>query len=183
MLGPLHQLTVLRAAELGERTVRRLIAPNPLRRRVHRVAAIALFIVAVVLIAVDDDFVADLPALNLGAHRPDDAGCIGAGDMIGVLVDVELRHRLAERGPDAVVVDAGRHHENEHVVAVELPGRHDLKLHRRFGRPLALAADRPGVHVLRHMSERREFANFIEILEHHFSSIQLSEKTMNTSSL
>ena len=99
--------------------------------REHRIAAVALLVVAVVLVAVDDDLVADLPALHLRADRPDDAGRVRAGDVIGVLVPVERGDRLAERGPDAVVVDAGRHHEDEHVVAVELPGGHDLDLHGR----------------------------------------------------
>ena len=62
---PLQQLAVLNAAELRKRTVRRLIAPDALARRKHRIAAVALFIVAIVLIAVDDDFIADLPALDL----------------------------------------------------------------------------------------------------------------------
>ena len=113
----------------------------------------------------DDDLVADLPALDLGADRPDDARGVGAGDVIGILVHVERRDRLAERRPDAVVVDARRHHENEHVVAVERPGRHDLDLHRLFRRPVPLLADGPGVHRLRHMAQRRDFADFVEILD------------------
>ena len=138
VLGPVHQLPVLHPAELGERAVGRLVAPDALRRREHRVAAVAFLVVAVVLIAVDDDLVADLPALDLGADRPDDARGVGAGDVIGLLVHVERRDRLAERRPDAVVVDARRHHQNEHVVAVERPGRHDLDLHRAL--PAARAA-------------------------------------------
>src|SRR6187200_1921865 len=105
MLGTLEQLAVLHAAELRKGAVRRLVAPDALRGREHRIAAVALLVVAVVLIAVDDDLVADLPALHLGAHRPDDAGGVGAGDMVGALVPVERRDRLAERRPDAVVVD------------------------------------------------------------------------------
>ena len=33
---------------------------------------------------------------------------VRSGDMVGLFVDVEHRNRLAERGPDAVVVDARR---------------------------------------------------------------------------
>ena len=165
VLGPVHQLPVLHAAELGEGAVRRLVPPDALRGREHRVAAVAFLVVAVVLVAVDDDLVADLPALDLGADRPDDARGVGAGDVIGILVHVERRDRLAERRPDAVVVDARRHHENEHVVAVELPGRHDLDLHRLFRRPVPLLADGPGVHRLRHMAERGNFADLVEILD------------------
>src|SRR3546814_7166152 len=61
----------LHTGELGEGAVGRLVAPDALRRREHRVAAVALLVVAVVLIAVDHDLVADLPALHLGADGPD----------------------------------------------------------------------------------------------------------------
>ena len=60
-----HELTRLHAAELRERTVRRLVAPDALRRRQQRIAAVTFFVVAVVLIAMDDDFVADFPAFHL----------------------------------------------------------------------------------------------------------------------
>src|SRR5262245_49702535 len=73
-----EQLTILHAAELSERPVGRLITPDALRDREHRIAAVAFLVVAVVLIAVDDDLVADRPAVDLRAHRPDDARGIGA---------------------------------------------------------------------------------------------------------
>src|SRR4051812_1892285 len=102
MLRARHQLAVLHAAELRERAVRRLVAPDALRRREHRVAAVALLVVAVVLIAMNDNLVAALPALDLRADRPDDTRRVRAGDVIGRLVHVERRDRLAEPGPDAV---------------------------------------------------------------------------------
>src|SRR5690242_20949305 len=40
MLRPLEQLAVLHAGELGEGAVRRLVAPDALRRREHRIAAV-----------------------------------------------------------------------------------------------------------------------------------------------
>jgi hypothetical protein len=45
---------------LGERAVGRFIAPNALRGG-EGVAAVALFVVAVVLVAVNHNLVADLP--------------------------------------------------------------------------------------------------------------------------
>ena len=81
--------------------------------------------------------------------------------MIPALVHVERRDRRAEAGPDAVVVDAGGHHENQHLVAVELRGVDHLDLHGRVGLAVALLADRPGVHLLGHMPERRNFADFV----------------------
>ena len=79
----IHHLLRLDPSELREGAVRRLIAPDPLAGREHRVAAVAFLVVAVGLIAVDHDFVADFPALDLGAHLPNDSGGVGAGDVIG----------------------------------------------------------------------------------------------------
>src|SRR5215211_1290591 len=157
-----HQLPRLHAAELGERAVRRLVAPDALRRREQRIAAVALLVVAVVLVAVDDDLVADFPALHLGADCPDDAGGVRPGDVVGALVHVDRRDRLAEAGPHAVVIDAPGHDEDQHLVVADGPGRQHLDLHRGFRRPVALLADRPGIHLLRNMAERRDLPDFIE---------------------
>ena len=163
VLGARHQLAVLHAAELAKRAVRRLVAPDALRGREHRVAAVTFLVVAVVLIAMDDDLVSDLPALHFGADRPDDARGVGTCDMIGVLVNVERRDGLAESGPDAVVVNACRHHEHEHVVAVESPCGDDFHLHRLLRRTVPVLADRPGIHVRRHMAERGNLADFVKV--------------------
>jgi hypothetical protein len=153
---PGHDLLGLDPGELGEGTVRGLVAPDALGRREHGVAAVALLVVAVVLIAVDHDLVADVPAGHLGADRPDDAGGIGAGDVVVRLVHVEDRDRLAERGPDAVVVD--------HLVAVDDRGVHDLDLHGGLGLAVALAPDGPGVHSRRHVTQGRDLAELVEVL-------------------
>src|SRR5688572_30132894 len=83
MLRPRQKLPVLNARKLRERAVRRFVAPNALGRREHRVAAVTFLVVAVVLVAMDDDLVADLPALHLGAYGPNDAGRVRTGDVIG----------------------------------------------------------------------------------------------------
>src|SRR4051812_17311129 len=57
MRGLRHELARLHAAELRERAVRRLVTPDALRGREQRVAAIAVLVVAVILIAMDDDLV------------------------------------------------------------------------------------------------------------------------------
>ena len=163
VLRPLHELAILHTGELRERAVRGFVAPDPLGRREHRVSAVAFLVVAVVLVAVDDDLVADLPALHLGADRPDDAGGVGPGDVIGLLVAVERRDRGAESRPDAVVVDARSHHQNQHVMTVERPGRHHLYLHCGIGLAMPFAADGPGVHVFGNVAERRDFADFIQV--------------------
>ena len=165
MRGLFHELARLHPAELRERTVRRLVAPDALRRRQQRIAAVAILVVAVVLITVHDDFVADLPAVHLGANRPDDARGVGAGDMEWMFVAVERRNRNAEPRPDAVVVDSAGHHINQHFVFGDRPGRHHFELHRLLGRAVTLLADRPGVHFFRHMAERRDLADVVEVLE------------------
>ena len=50
MLWTRHTLTRLNSAELRKRSVRRLIAPDTLAWREHRIAAITFFIVAIVLV-------------------------------------------------------------------------------------------------------------------------------------
>jgi hypothetical protein len=136
-----------------------------LRRRQQRIAAVAVFVVAVILIAVHDDFVADVPALDLGAHRPDHAGSVRAGDMERMLVAVQGGDRNAEASPNAVVIDAAGHDVNQHLVLGDRPGRHDLLLHRLFGRSVTLLADRPGMHVGRNMPERRHFADVVKVFQ------------------
>src|SRR5215467_879912 len=121
-----HQLPRLNAAELRERSVGRLVSPDPLRRRQQRIATVAVFIVAVVLIAVDDHLVADLPALDLGAYRPNESGCVGAGDVEWMLVAIERRDWNAESGPNAVVIHATRHDVDEHFVVADRPGGYDF---------------------------------------------------------
>ena len=105
-----------------------------------------------------------LPAPHLRTDRPDDAGRVGARHVIGLLVHVEGGNGLAEGGPDAVVVDARRHHEDEDLIVADRPGRNDFDLHRLLGRAVALLADGPGMHLLRDIAERRNFPERIEIL-------------------
>ena len=165
VLGAGHQLLGLDAGELREGAVGRLVAPDALGRRIHRVAPVAFLVVAVVLVAVDDDLVADLPVADLVAHLPDDPRGVRARDVVRLLVDVEHADRHAEPGPDAVVVDARRHHQDQHLVAVDLPGVHDLDLHRLVGLALALAPDRPGIHLPGHVAEGRHLADFVQVLD------------------
>jgi hypothetical protein len=159
-----HELARLHAAELRERAVRRLVAPDALRRRQHGIAAIAVLVVPVILIAMDDHLVADLPAPHLGADRPHDAGGVGTGDVIGVLVGVEGGNRDAEARPYPVVIDTSRHHLDEHLVLADAPGRHHFELHRSERRTVALLADHPGMHPGRHMAQRRDLADGIKVL-------------------
>src|ERR1700726_4555210 len=84
-----HELTILYPRKLGERAIRRLVAPNTLGGREHWVAAITLLVVAVVLVAVHHNFIADLPAFYLRTGRPDDASGVRAGDVIRIFMAVK----------------------------------------------------------------------------------------------
>src|SRR3974390_2469837 len=160
MVRLVHQLPRLHPAELRERTVRRLVAPDTLRGRQQGIATIAVLVVAVVLIAVDDDLVADLPATHFAADRPDDTGGVGASDVERMLVHVEGRPRPGAGGPNAVVFAARRHHEHQHLVLADQPSGHHFELHRLIGRPVALFANYPGMHLFRHVAAPPTPAHF-----------------------
>ena len=168
VLGADHQLLRLDARELGERPVGRLIAPDPLARGIHRIAAVALLIVAIVLVAVDHDLVADFPVLHLVAHGPDDARRVRPRDVIRLVMPVEGRDRHAEPGPDAVIVHASGHHEDQNLVAVNLGHIDNFFQHRCCRLSMALAADRPGMHLLRHKPHRRHLTYIVKLLFRRF---------------
>ena len=111
VLGLGQQLLGLDLAELRERAPGRLIAPDLLAGRGQRIEAVDLGILVGGLVAVDDDLVAGLPAGHALADLPDDAGGVGAADVVaplGVVAVAPDADRLAERGPDVVEVDARR---------------------------------------------------------------------------
>ena len=65
-----HELLRLDARVVGERAPVGLVAPDLLLRAGHRVEAVALRALAARLVAVDDDLVARLPALDARTRRP-----------------------------------------------------------------------------------------------------------------
>jgi len=160
LLSIIGSETIASLAGLGHRIVH--LAEG---MEIARMFAYIVFVVAIILIAMDDDFVPDLPALDLGADGPHHAGGIGAGDVEWMLVAVKRRDRNTEAGPDAVVVDAARHHVDEHFIVTDRPGRHHLELERLVGRSMPLLADDPCVHLLRHVPERRNLADIVEVFE------------------
>src|SRR5262249_58789743 len=114
--------------------------------REQRVAAVAFFVVAVVLIAVDDDFVSHFPAAHLRTTSPNDSRSIGAGDMERMFVDVERRDRDTNAGPYAVVVDAAAHHADQALAVAERPRRQHLGLHTTLRRTMTPPAESPSHH-------------------------------------
>ena len=152
VLGLGQQLLGLDLAELGERAPGRLVAPDLLRRRGERVEAVDLGILVGGLVAVDDDLVAGLPAGDALADLPDDAGGVGAADVVVLVVVAEYGHGLAERGPDVVEVHAGRHHAHGDLEGAGLRHLHLLELEGLERLALALLADHPCGHRGRELS-------------------------------
>ena len=121
-----HQLLSLNIGELRKRPVRCFITPNSLARRQHRIATVAFFIVSVILVAVDDNFIANFPAGHFLPDRPNDTGGIRTCDMKICLVNIKRADRNAKTGPNTIIIHSSRHHENEHLVAVQFRHINDL---------------------------------------------------------
>ena len=144
--GLAQELLGLDLAELGERAPRRLVAPDLLGGGGERVQAVDLDVLVGGLVAVDDDLVAGLPARDALADLPDDAGGVRAADVVVLLAVAEDGDRLAERRPDVVEVDPGRHDADDHLEGAGLGYRHLLELEGLQRLPEALLADDPGGH-------------------------------------
>ena len=119
----------------------------------------------------DDDLVTDRDVVDLIADAPDDARAVAATGVEVLRLALALAvgddvDRGAERGPDVVVVDAGRHDVDQHVLRADLGGRDDLALPgvARFAE--AVLADQEGVHLFGHVTERRALT---EIADFHFA--------------
>ena len=61
MLRTRHKLLTLHPGKLAERAIGRFIAPYALRRRVHRIAAVAVLVIPIVLIAMHHNLVPNFP--------------------------------------------------------------------------------------------------------------------------
>ena len=141
-----QQLLGLDLAELRERAPGRLVAPDLLRRRGHRVVPVDLDVLVGGLVAVHDDLVAGLPARDALADLPHDPGRVRAADVVVLLVVAEDRDRLAQRRPDVVEVHARGHHAHDHLERGRLRYLHLLQLEGLGRLALALGADDPRRH-------------------------------------
>src|SRR5262249_24352772 len=134
--GLRHALVRLRACELAVAAVVRLVAPDARRLREHRIlAALHPWIVRPPPARVHDDLVAGLDVRHVLAGGPHDAGAVAAArvealGLAGALPFGDHVERVAERGPDVVVVDPRRHHVDEDILRTELRGRDHLALPR-----------------------------------------------------
>ncbi len=113
--------------------------------------------------------VADLRVANLAPDLEDDARRIGAADVEGLwlarllprLDDVD---RGTERGPDVVVVDACRHHVDQHLVRRHLGHVDRLDLECLGGDAEPVLADDLRNHPLRHLTDRQHLPDLVNVL-------------------
>src|SRR5580698_8993473 len=103
--------------------------------------------------------------MDLGADRPNDAGGVRARNVKWMFVTVEWRERNAETSPYTVVIDTAGHDVNQHFILGDRPGWNDLALHRLLRRAVTLFSNCPRVHVCRHVTERRNLADVVKVLE------------------
>ena len=164
MQRAVHQLLGLNPAELSERPIGSLVAPNALAGREHGIAAIAFLVIAIILVAVNDDFIAHFPARDLGPDLPHHASRIRTGDMERSLVIIERRNGATQRRPDAVVIDTGCHHHNQHFVGIDLRSIDHFQQHGLIGIAVTLLTNHPSIHALWNMAQRRDLSNFIKVL-------------------
>ena len=118
MFGSRHQLLRLHARELSKRTVWCFISPDALTGGKHRITAIAVFIVTIILVAMNDNFIANLPTRYLIANGPNDTRRVRTCDVIGLFVPVKGANRCAQCGPNTIIVHACGHHQNQHIMTV-----------------------------------------------------------------
>ena len=78
---------------------------------------------------------------------------------------IEGADRLAEGCPNAVIVDASGHHEDQNLILANGWGLHDLELHGLVRAAMAFLTDRPGMHAGGDMIGRRNLADLIEVLQ------------------
>src|SRR5438477_478860 len=115
----------------------------------RRIEPVDLRVLVGGLVAVDYDLVAWLPASDALANLPYDPRRIRAADVVAVLGMVavaEHRHRLPERRPHVVVVDAGGHHPDDDLERAGLGDLYLLELERVDRLALSFGADHPRRH-------------------------------------
>ena len=146
-----QQLLGLHLRELGERAPGRLIAPDLLRGRRHRVEAVHLGILVGGLVAVHDDLVAGFQRVTPAPtfHTiPEASEPPMWWPNCGVVAVLHHRHGLAERRPHVVVVHARGHHAHDHLEGAGLGDLDLLQLESVLRFAQALLADHPGGHRL-----------------------------------
>jgi len=106
---------------------------------------------AAALVSPEDHLVSDRDVPDILAHRPHDAGAVAAArvEVLRLALPLTLGddvERGAERCPDIVVVDARRHHVDEHLVRADARRGDHLTLPRVTGLAEAALTDDVGMH-------------------------------------
>ena len=169
MLGLGLTLMRLHAGELAVAAVVSLVAPDTHARREHRIlAGEHPRIVGLPPAAMHHHFGADLDIGDLGPYRPDDSRAVTAAGVkvfrLTLLLTVcDHVDGISEGRPHVVVVDAGRHHVDEHVLRSDFRGRDHLALPGlgRLAEPVLAHQER--VHVGGHLAERWAVAEIAEV--------------------
>src|SRR5712691_10013926 len=137
----------LGAGELAVAAVVGLVAPDPRALGEHGVfAGEDPGVIGPPPAAVYDDLVADLDVLYVLAGGPHDTRAVAAArvEILGLPQLLALGNDvegLAEGGPDIVVVDAGGHHVDQHLVGPDARRGNDLPFPRISRLPKAVPPD------------------------------------------
>ena len=165
-------LVRLHLAELRERPPAGVVTPDAEAAGEPRVlAGRHPWVVEVPLAGVHDDTVADLHVRDRVADGVDHPGGVGADDVeVGGLVPPSLGLRDVDRDasgrPHVVEVHAGRHDHHERVVRAELGHVDHLVADRLRGLAVAIGAHELRVHLRRHLADRWDLAELVQVLAH-----------------
>jgi hypothetical protein len=145
MFWPRHQLLRLHPCELGKRPIGGFIPPDPLAWRKHWITAIALFIIAIVLIAMNDHLIANFPSGDFFTDSPDNSGGVRASNMVLCLMDIKRADRHPKTRPNTIIIDPGCHHQNQNILTVQRRRLYHFDLKRMVGLSVALTPNGPSI--------------------------------------
>ena len=111
----------------------------------------------------DDHFVANLPVFDFFANGPHNAGSVRTGYVKFGAVNIKRADWYAQSSPDSIVVHARGHHQYQHFVAVGFRHVNYLKPHGLVRFTMTFPANCPGVHFLRHETQRRQLAHVVKL--------------------
>ena len=109
MLRARHQLLALNSRKLAKRSIRCLIAPNPLRRRIHGVPAITILVITIILVAMNHNFITNFPTCHFRTNGPYDARCVRTCYVIGLMVAIKWTDWYTKRSPHPIIIHTSSH--------------------------------------------------------------------------
>ena len=109
------------------------------------------------------NLVPNFPPGDFRSHGPNDARRVRSRDVVGLLVAIKRADRHAQCGPNAVIVNSGRHYQDQDIVVVQFWYIQNLLQHGPIWLAMTLLTNGPAVHLLRDMTQGRHFAHVIEV--------------------